>query len=70
MYQWTLIMRNGNKYTIKTNQSSVDKLLNESFPIISDPSTSFSAFELIEQVDGQNNILIKYSEISEILWKS
>jgi len=66
-YPWTIVMKNGNKYIIKTEQNNITDMLESNYPK-PNHENSFSVFLLSTSINNQNFVLLRYSEISEILW--
>ena len=61
MYQWLIIMNNGNRYIIENNIDDVKNFLDKLF------SAGNTVWNLRDNVSGCNAIVINAKHISEIL---
>ena len=68
MYEWLIIMNNGNRYIIKTHIREVNKLINTLFD--NEVETTLSDWTIVNtsKKDKYNNIVFNSKYISEILY--
>ena len=67
-YYWKVIMRNGNGYYIESEVNNIEELIKNSFSPVSQDSFAVFTLHNYSSSAQENKILIRYSEVSEILW--
>ena len=61
-------MRNGNSYYVESEVNNIEDLIKNSFSPVSQDSFAVFTLHSYSSLIEENKILIRYSEISEILW--
>jgi len=67
-YYWKIIMRNGNSYYVESEVNNIEEFIKNSFIPVSQDSFAVFTLHNYSSTAQENKILIRYSEISEILW--
>lgn len=65
LYRYNVVMKNGMRYGIKTNESNAEIFIKK----LTEPY-SFNSYELSEMIHGANTVVINSNDVSSIEYVS